>query len=94
MIAVPITATDSSIPAWCRASTSVYPSTTTARPFRAIAERARSIPNSISLLRNTPSGELRYFGPFASSPSERAPNPITRPRGSRTGNAIRFRKRS
>ena len=44
VIAVPITATVSSISAWWAASTSVYPSTTTARPAFAIAARARSIP--------------------------------------------------
>ena len=44
VIAVPITPTASSTPAWCRASTSVYPSTTTARPALAIAPFARSIP--------------------------------------------------
>ena len=43
VIAVPITATVSVIPAWCAASTSVYPSTTTARPAFATARRALSI---------------------------------------------------
>ena len=72
----------------------MYPSTTTARFRRAIAARARSIPNNAELFLNTPSGELRYFGPFASSPIARAPKPSTLPRGSRTGNVIRARKRS
>ncbi len=93
--AVPQVAMAVVTPARWQAMTSVYPSTTTARPVRPMSFLARSMPyRTWDFLYSGVSGVLRYLGPLSSSRSLRAPKPTTSPVMSRMGHISRPRKRS